>query len=340
MYCVKAITKSKVKVYLAHMKITKEIKVAVLVILSIVLFYWGFAFLKGKNLFDSRTKLYAIYDNVAGLVEAAPVTINGLIIGKVNTIEMLPDGKMKVELVITNEQINIAKSSIAQIMDSGLIGGREIAIINNFSDTNYVQSGDKLKTSNKLGLTDELANQIGPVKDKVEVLLENANKLIENLNATLDASTQQKLKASIASLELTMSEFSKISKNANEILSENKSKLNTTLSNFEKSSGNLNSMTTSLEKANLAATVKKLEATLTNVNGIMANLEQGKGSMGKLLNDDVMYTNLTKTSKELELLLQDLRLNPTRYVNVSVFGKKNKPYVAPVTEQNIEQPKN
>lgn len=322
------------------MKITKEIKVAVLVIISIVLFYWGFAFLKGKNLFDTSTKLYAVYDNVAGLVEAAPVTINGLIIGKVNTIEMLPDGKMKVELVITNEQIQIAKSSVAQIMDSGLIGGREIAIINNFSDTNYTQSGDTLKTSNKLALTAELANQIGPVKDKVEVLLENANKLIENLNATLDASTQQKLKASIASLELTMTEFSKISKNANEILSENKSKLNTTLSNFEKTSGNLNTMTTSLEKANLGATVKKLEATLTNVNGIMANLEQGKGSMGKLLNDDAIYANLTKTSKELELLLQDLRLNPTRYVNVSVFGKKNKPYVAPAIEQNIEQPKN
>lgn len=337
-YCL--FIKALVKRYVALMKITKEIKVAVLVILSIVLFYWGFAFLKGKNLFDTSTKLYAVYDNVAGLVEAAPVTLNGLIIGKVNTIEMLPDGKMKVELVITNEQIQIAKSSEAQIMDSGLIGGREIAIINNFSDTNYTQSGDILKTSNKLGLTAELANQIGPVKDKVEVLLENANKLIENLNATLDVSTQQKLKASIASLEKTMSEFSQISKNANEILSENKSKLNTTLSNFEKTSGNLNSMTTSLEKANLGATVKKLEATLTNVNGIVVNLEQGKGSMGKLLNDDAMYTNLTKTSKELELLLQDLRLNPTRYVNVSVFGKKNKPYVTPPTEQNIEQPKN
>jgi phospholipid/cholesterol/gamma-HCH transport system substrate-binding protein len=337
-YCL--FIKALVKRYVALMKITKEIKVAVLVILSIVLFYWGFAFLKGKNLFDTSTKLYAVYDNVAGLVEAAPVTLNGLIIGKVNTIEMLPDGKMKVELVITNEQIQIAKSSEAQIMDSGLIGGREIAIINNFSDTNYSQSGDILKTSNKLGLTAELAYQIGPVKDKVEVLLENANKLIENLNATLDVSTQQKLKASIASLEKTMSEFSQISKNANEILSENKSKLNTTLSNFEKTSGNLNSMTTSLEKANLGATVKKLEATLTNVNGIVSNLEQGKGSMGKLLNDDAMYTNLTKTSKELELLLQDLRLNPTRYVNVSVFGKKNKPYVTPPTEQNIEQPKN
>ncbi len=322
------------------MKISREIKVAVLVILSIVLFYWGFVFLKGRNLFDNSNKLYAVYDNVAGLVVSAPVTINGLNIGKVNTIEMLPDGKMKVELVITNEQIQIAKSSIAQIMDSGLIGGREIAILNNFSDKNFVESGDTLKTSDKLGLTAELANQIGPVKDKVEILLENANKLIENLNATLDASTQQKLKSAIASLEVTMAEFSQTSKSINGILADNKTKLSTTLSNFEKTSGNLNSMTSSLEKADLGATVKKLEATLTSVNGMMTNLEQGKGSMGKLLSDDAMYNNLTKTSKELELLLQDLRLNPTRYVNVSVFGKKNKPYIAPTTEPIIEQPKN
>ena len=323
------------------MKITREIKVAVLVILSIVLFYWGFVFLKGRNLFDNSNKLYAVYDNVAGLVVSAPVTINGLNIGKVNSIEMLPDGKMKVELIITNEQINIAKSSVAQIMDSGLIGGREIAIINNFTDKNYTESGDTLQTSAKLGLTAELANQIGPVKDKVEILLENANKLIENLNATLDASTQQKLKSAIASLEVTMAEFGQASKSINGILDDNKSKLNTMVTNFEKTSANLNSMSTSLEKADLGATVKKLEATLTSVNGIMANLEQGKGTMGKLLSDDAMYTNLTKTSKELELLLQDLRLNPTRYVNVSVFGKKNKPYISPATEPiKEEQPKN
>jgi phospholipid/cholesterol/gamma-HCH transport system substrate-binding protein len=99
-------------------------------------------------------------------------------------------------------------------------------------------------------------------------------------------------------------------------------------------------MSTSLEKADLAASVKKLETTLANVNQIMTDLEQGKGSIGKLLKDDAMYVNLTKTSKELELLLQDVRLNPTRYVNVSVFGKKNKPYSAPVAEPNKEQLKN
>lgn len=322
------------------MKITREIKVAVLVILSIVLFYWGFTFLKGRNLFDNSNKLYVFYENVAGLVPSSPVTLNGLVIGKINKIEILPDGKMKIEMVISNEDVNIAKSSVAEIQGLGVMGGREIAIINNFSDKNFTESGDTLKASNTLGLTDKLANEIGPVKEKVEVLLENATKLISNLNATLDASTQQKLKSAIASLEVTMGEFSQTSKSINGILAENKSKLNTTLTNFEKTSGNLNAMSSSLEKADLGATVKKLEATLTSVNGMMANLEQGKGSMGKLLSDDAMYNNLTKTSKELELLLQDLRLNPTRYVNVSVFGKKNKPYTAPTTEPIIEQPKN
>jgi phospholipid/cholesterol/gamma-HCH transport system substrate-binding protein len=321
------------------MKITKEIKVAVLVILSIVLFYWGFVFLKGRDIFNSSTTLYVVYDSVEGLTPSSVVSIKGVPVGKVASFSFIENKKILVVLAITSNY-PISKSSVAELRGSSPLGGKEIVIIPNDLDNNLVTNGSYLLSSSTLGLTDKLAQEIGPVKDKVEVLLENANKLIENLNATLDASTQQKLKASIASLELTMSEFSQISKNANEILSENKSKLNTTLSNFEKTSGNLNSMTTSLEKANLGATVKKLEATLTNVNGIMANLEQGKGSMGKLLKDDAMYTNLTKTSKELELLLQDLRLNPTRYVNVSVFGKKNKPYVKPASELNIEQPKN
>ena len=91
-------------------------------------------------------------------------------------------------------------------------------------------------------------------------------------------------------------------------------------------------MSDSLAKANLGQTVRNLEKTLANVDKIMTDIEQGKGTMGKLMKDDAMYNNFTNTSKELELLLQDVRLNPTRYVNVSVFGKKNKPYVAPVND--------
>lgn len=313
------------------MKVSREIKTAVLVIISIILFIWGYSFLKGKNLFDNSNKLFVVYENVAGLAPSAPVTLNGLTIGKVNSISINPDGKLLVELHITTD-FPIAKTSIAEIYDSGLVGGRQIAIKPNLLDKNYTVSGDYLQASSKLGLTDALAQQLEPLQAKIQQLLENADVLFSNVNDILDTQTRQNLKNSIASLNTTLSEFSVASKNINGLLAENKSKLNNTLNNVDKVSGNFATISDSLAKANLGQTVKNLEKTLAKVDKIMAELEQGNGTMGKLIKDDTMYTNFAKTSKELELLLQDLRLNPTRYVNVSLFGKKNKPYVAPVND--------
>ena len=313
------------------MKLTKEIKTAILVIVSIFLFIWGYNFLKGKDLFDSSTRVYVVYDNVAGLVNSAPVTLNGLAIGKVNSINIQPDGKLLVEMQITTD-FPIAKSSVAEIYDSGLVGGRQIAIKPNFQDKDYIKTGDYLKASSKLGLTDALVQQLEPLQYKVQKLLDNADVLFTNVNEILDEKTKQNLKNSIAELNKTLSEFSVASKNINEMIADNKSKINSTMTNFDKTAANFSKMSDSLAKANLGQTVKNLEKTLANVDKIMTDIEQGKGTMGKLMKDDAMYNNFTNTSKELELLLQDVRLNPTRYVNVSVFGKKNKPYVAPVND--------
>lgn len=313
------------------MKLTKEIKTAILVIVSIFLFIWGYNFLKGKNLFDTSTRIYVVYDNVAGLVNSAPVTLNGLTIGKVNSITIQPDGRLLVEMQLTTD-FPIAKSSIAEIYDSGLVGGRQIAIKPNFQDKDYIKSGDYLKASSKLGLTDALAQQLEPLQFKVQKLLDNADVLFSNVNDILDEKTKQNLKSSIAELNKTLSEFSEASKNINEMIAENKSKINSTMTNFDKTSANFSKISDSLANANLGQTVKNLEKTLANVDKIMSDIDSGKGTMGKLMKDDAMYNNFTNTSKELELLLQDLRLNPTRYVNVSLFGKKNKPYVAPVND--------
>jgi len=313
------------------LKLTKEIKTAVLVIVSIFLFIWGYNFLKGKDLFDSTTRVYVVYDNVAGLVNSAPVTLNGLAIGKVNSITIQPDGKLLVEMQI-NTDFPISKSSIAEIYDSGLVGGRQIAIKPNFQDKNYIKSGDYLKASSKLGLTDALAQQLEPLQYKVQKLLDNADVLFTNVNEILDEKTKQNLKNSISELNKTLSEFSEVSKNINGLVADNKPKLNSMISNFDKTVANFSTMSDSLVSANLGQTVRNLEKTLVNVDKIMTDIEQGKGTIGKLMKDDAMYTNFTNTSKELELLLQDVRLHPTRYVNVSLFGKKNKPYVAPVND--------
>ena len=313
------------------LKLTREIKTAILVIISILLFIWGYSFLKGKNLFDTSNKLFVVYENVAGLAPSAPVTLNGLTIGKVNAINIQTDGKLLVELSITND-FPISKSSIAEIYDSGLVGGRQIAIKPNLTDTNYTKSGDFLQASSKLGLTDALAQQLEPLQSKLQLVLENANLLFSNVNEVLDANTKQNLKGSIAELNKTLSEFSVASKSINELIADNKSKLNSTLTNFDKTSSNFAKMSDSLAKANLGQTVKNLEKTLANVDKLLAEMEQGKGTLGKLMKDETMYNNFSNSSKELELLLQDLRLHPTRYVNVSLFGKKEKPYVAPVND--------
>ena len=192
-----------------------------------------------------------------------------------------------------------------------------------------VISGDKLAADVKMGLMSSVGDKLVPTQQKIDKLVVDADGLITNFNGVLDPQTKKNLKNSVEQLNQTLTEINKATQKVNTLLASNQQKINNSLANVEKASGNFAKISDDLEKAKLSQTVKSLEVTLDNVNKIMANLETGKGSMGKLLKDDAMYNNLTKTSKELELLLQDVRLHPTRYVNVSLFGKKEKPYVEP-----------
>lgn len=314
------------------MKITREIKTAILVITAILLFIWGYSFLKGRDLFSHYTTLYVQYDNVEGLSKSAPVTLNGLTIGKVNSITINPEnGKLSVELQLKTD-FPISKSSIAAIYEPGIIAGKQIAIYPNFEDKTLVLDGGELAGNVKLGLTETVAEKLVPVQQKVEKLLANVDKLVTGLNTVLDEKGQENLKTSLAEFSETMKQLHKTSTNVNTIFDENKAQLKGTLTNFNKMSSNFSKISDSLHKVDLGKTVKNLNVTLAKVDAIMSNLETGKGTAGKLLKDETLYKNLTSTSKELELLLQDVRLYPTRYVNVSLFGKKNKPYVTPTSD--------
>jgi phospholipid/cholesterol/gamma-HCH transport system substrate-binding protein len=314
------------------LKITREIKTAILVIASILLFIWGYSFLKGRDLLTDYKTFYVNYDNVEGLATSAPVTINGLVVGKVNGISLKNNtGKLVVELQIKSD-FPISKSSIVNIYEPGLIGGKQIQIIPNLEDKNLAESGDTLIGGVKPGLTALVGEKLTPLQEKVERMVVSADKVLTNLNDVLDQKTKQNLKNSIANLDATLAEFRSASRNVNEMLADNKAKISSTMTNVDNASANFSKISDSLAKADIGKTVKKLESTLASVDKIMDDLNSGKGTMGKLLKDDALYKNFTKTAKELEMLLQDLRLNPTRYVNVSLFGKKNKPYVAPKTD--------
>lgn len=297
-----------------------------------MLFIWGYSFLKGSNILNDHKKLYVEYENVEGLATGAPVTVSGKIIGKVNSINLTKTGKLLIELQINEEDFPISKSSVAQIYEPGFIGGKQIAIIPNYKDQNMAVSGDKLMPNVKIGLISSFGDKLEPLQERLEKLLANADVMITNINSVLDAQTQANLKAAVKELNTTLANFSHVSSNVDGMLVENRAKIGDAVTNLDKTTQSFANISSDLEKAKLNEMVTKLQATLDNVNKIMASIESGNGTVGKLMKDDKMYTNFTKASKELELLLQDLRLNPTRYVNVSLFGKKNKPYVEPVID--------
>jgi phospholipid/cholesterol/gamma-HCH transport system substrate-binding protein len=321
------------------LKLTREIKTAILVVASILLFIWGYSFLKGKNILSSYKTLYVEYETVEGLTSSAGVTLNGLEIGRVTQIVINEStGKLLVELQIKSN-FPISKSSVAAIYEPGFIAGKQISIEPDFKDKSIAIEGDTLRGEIRLGITDKVAEKLVPLQEKLDKIMANADVLISGINNVLDEKAQEDLRSSLAELSKTMEQFHSASLTMNSILDENKTDIRGAVTNFNKISSNFSKISDSLNKADLGKTVKNLNKTLAKVDGIMKGLEAGNGTMGKLLNDDALYNNLSKTSKELELLLQDVRLHPTRYVNVSLFGKKEKPYKAPVAD-TISKEKN
>ena len=319
------------------MKITKEIKAGILVIASISLFIWGYSYLKGKDILNDYKTFFVKYDNVEGLASTAPITINGLVVGQVSGIKLQPNGEILVQLQIKND-FPFSKSSVVAIYEPGLIAGKQLQIIPNFKDNSVAVSGDTLTSSVKKGLTDLVSDKLAPLQQKIEKMIVNADLLLTNLNEVLDTKSKENLKNSISNLSKTIEGINSVVDNTNSILLNNKGNIDKTLTNLNKVSTDFSKISDSLSKANITKVVTNLEKTLSNVDKIMNDLQSGKGSLGKMVKDDALYNNLEKTSKELELLLQDLRLNPTRYVNVSLFGKKNKPYKTPT--DSIKNTKN
>ena len=310
------------------MKISKEIKTALLVIGSLALLIWGYNFLKGKDLFSSNRTFYVNYDNVEGLNQASTVTINGMIVGKVNSIFMNNEGSITVELSI-NSPIEIPASTVAEIYSPGMLGGKQVALIVDFSDGNLANSGDFLNSGVKIGLLDGLSGKADPIMVKLDSVLYNVNQLVVGLNNTLDDSLKTSLQNSLAELNHTLKNTTQITTGFNRIVSDNEQKIGTIVSDFSETSGNLKQMSEELAQADLKATLDKFEETADNLSNMMAKIESGEGNLGKLINDDELYNNLEGTSKELNQLIEDIKLNPKRYLNISVFGKKSTPYEEP-----------
>jgi phospholipid/cholesterol/gamma-HCH transport system substrate-binding protein len=307
------------------MALSKEVKVGTIVTVALAGLIWGLNYLKGTDLFTTTNKYYAVYSTVGGLVKSNPVVLNGFKIGQVEKIEFLEDksGRMLITMLI-DDDVFIPKSGVANITSSDLLGSKAIEIIYD-GDKTPANNKDTLKSS----IDGSLTEQIKPFKDKAESLVTSLDSLSNALSLTLNDKSRQSLQNTIFNLE-------KATSGLNDLVNNQQSKLRLMLNNAEQISlavknntdefsrimANFATISDTLAKANLAATLANANKVLGETNSILSKINKGEGSLGLLLNNDSLYNNLNSTAANMDKLLIDFKANPKRYVHFSVFGKK------------------
>lgn len=326
------------------MKVSKEFKIGIVVVCAIAAFIWGINFLKGSNLFSHKYYLYAVYPKIDNLIPANPLLINGFKIGQVNEISLIQKGGKTQVLVkfLLTEDVKIPKNSIAKAISSDLLGTKAVEVIYS-NETTMVESGDTLIAASEEGFKESLDKRIAPIQAKAENLISSMDSVMTVVSLILNTKTRDNLEKSFESVRKAILTLEQTAYKLDDLVGSEKVKISSVLSNLNQITSNLSkngqkidaiinnvsSMTDSLAKAQLKDAIANADKSMKELNVMLAKINEGQGTAGKLLKNDSLYNNLNKSSEDLDKLLKDLRLNPERYIHFSVFGRKSRKPVNP-----------
>ncbi len=321
------------------MKLSKEARIGLVVTVGIVLLFWGLNFLKGKDFFSNDKLVYAVYNQVEGLSASNPVSVNGMKVGLIRDLKLLNDGsgRILVRMHITNK-VRVPAKSTAQIFSVDILGSKGIRILLS-NEKEELMDGDTLYAEIQKSLTDEVNAQVAPIKAKAESLLASLDSVMLVIRDVFNNNTKNNLKKSFESISNSLTSIENIAGNLDTALS-GKNRLKTIFDNLESITSNLNNnnekitmlinnfsaIADTIARSNISQTLESTKKTLEQTAGIMEKVNKGEGSIGQLINNDSLYTNLNTTARDLDLLLSDIRMNPGRYLKFSVisFGSKKK----------------
>ena len=313
-------------------RLSKEFLTGFIFILTIVLLIYGIKFLKGLNVFEPEKTYYSIYNDIDGLQVGSSVNLNGFNIGTVSNIQLLSlNNNLLVSLNI-NKLDSIPNNSVFKIVNQDLMGTKGVSLVFGKS-LEFAQVGDTIKSSIENSLQDEVNAQILPLKNKAEELIGSVDSLLTIVSAVLNKNTRENLSNSLKSLDLTFSLMSKTMIKVDSLIYKNDNRLTSILTNIESITSTINSNNSNIKNVmeNISSISDSLAKSdilslVNNLNEITNNIARGKGSLAKLINDDNFYDNLEKSSKEMNLLIEDIKNNPSRYVNFSILGGSKKSY--------------
>jgi len=313
-------------------RLTKEIKAGLIVVLGITALIMGFSYLKSNSLLGKSTTLHAVYDHVGGLQSGTAVSLIVFSVGTIDDITFLDEtGKLMVSFTLITD-LPIPADSKAELYDTSVLGGKGLQIILGTPGSAIAQSGDTLTSIVKIGMTDRITELMEPLEAKVNSAIVETDLLMKNLNQLLDADSQALLRETLNNFSETSASLKVISQNVSENLTANEKVLGTILENTAELTSNLSSVSQTLNEADLKGLMVHLNESISATKEILAGINNGEGTVGQIFTNQELYVSLTSNLNQLEWLLQDLRLNPKRYLSVSVFGKKQKDYVAPESD--------
>ena len=316
------------------LKIRKEIKVGALFIIAIAIMVWGIMYLQGIEIFKEKRVIYAVYDRVNGLVASNPVTIQGMKVGQVKALSFAPDSARKiiVELFLSNTTYPIPRNSIARIYSADLMGSKQIEIVPGDSP-DFIKSGDTLMARTEATLGEEVNQQLAPLKRKAENLISSIDTLATIIQAVLNKNTQASLVEAVEHIKEAIQNVAHMTYNADTLVTQQRTNIARIIINLESVSKNLKNnndkitnilenfsdVSDSLAQLQIPATFNRLNNAVVNLNQIIDKINRGEGSIGLLVNDTTLYFEVEKAARDLNLLLEDIKANPKKYVKLSIF---------------------
>jgi len=320
------------------MNFSKEIKIGAIMVAAVAALVIGVQYLKGNDVFSNSRAFYSLYDKVDGLNMSSSITMNGLKVGHIKQIELskMHPGKVLVTLYVTDD-FEFSRDSYAHIESIDLLGSKSIAIVLGVS-AQMAQDGDTLLASQENGLMNEVNKQIAPLKIKAEGLLSSMDSLMMIADQLLREDMRPNLDRTFESVRATLASIEQTSSNLDGVLSQQNVKLAKIMTNLERITGNLSAsnqdiskiiknfalLSDSLVKADVAKVILEASETLTSASYIMGKIERGEGTLGLLINDTELYNRLNSASDNLDALLEDVRLNPSKYVRISLIERRDK----------------
>lgn len=317
---------------------SREFKAGVVVVLAAAVLYWGISFLKGSDLFEHGTEVYAVYDNTEGITKSQNVTLNGFSVGKVSDVYFHPNnsGKIVVKMNITTDY-PITANSIAEIRSADLLGAKEIALVLEKGSV-LIEPGDTLRSSIEASLSESINKEVLPVKVKAEKLLASLDSTVNILTGFLGGEMQEEFRTSFDNVNRSISNLGTITDEISLYMSENREALGSATQNLERLTdmlnenrdeldrvfNNLANISDTLARANAGEAMRSLSKTAKRLDAITSNIEAGEGTLGKLVANDSLYNEVNHAVLSLDKLLEDIKEHPGRYVEISIFGGKNK----------------